>query len=203
MDMRAFMEAIAAAIDPLTKRVRLLVGKGTLHLVNDAPQVQTVQATFLAGETRDDVERSQDYGFTSVPLPGMQPIAVFVGGDRSNGIVLAVADRTYRLRGLAGGEVAIYDDLGQKVHLTRAGIVVGGAGLPVIVTDTPKVTLDTPLVHCTGDLLVDGNADAKGEITDRIETGGRSMSGMRATFDTHVHPENDEGGPTDPPSEAM
>jgi phage baseplate assembly protein V len=141
MDMRAFMETLGSAIDPLVKRVRLLVGKGTLHLVDDAPAVQTVQATFLAGETRDAVERSQDYGFTSHPLPGMQPIAVFIGGDRSNGIVLAVADRTYRLRGLARGEVAIYDDLGQRVHLTREGIIIETA-LDITVKAGPKLRLE-------------------------------------------------------------
>lgn len=192
MDTRALLEVVGHHLDPLVKRVRLLVGKGTLHLVNDATAVQTVQATFLAGETRDDVERSQDYGFTSVPLAGMQPIAVFIGGDRSNGIVLAVADRTYRLKNLKAGEVAIYDDQGQSVHLTREGIVIRGAGKPVTITDTPKVRAETPMLECTG------------EIKDRCDTPqGRTMAAMRATYDTHVHPENDEGGPTDPPTEAM
>ena len=38
------------------------------------------------------------------------------------GLVVGVEDRRYRLVGLAGGEVAIYDDLGQKVRLKRNGI---------------------------------------------------------------------------------
>lgn len=192
MDTTALLQYLATAQQPLTMRVRLMVGKGTLHLVDDAPQVQTVQATFLADETRDGVERPQNYGFTSVPLPGMQPIAVFVGGDRSQGIVIAMADRQYRLKGLRRGEVAIYDDQGQSVHLTREGIVVKGAGLPVTITDTPKVRAETPMLECTG------------EIKDRCDSpDGRAMSDMRDTYDDHRHRENDDGGPTDPPTEAM
>lgn len=192
MDMRAILGEVDHHIGPLVRRLRLLVGKGTLHLVDDSAGVQTIQATFLAGETRDGLERAQDYGFTSVPLAGMQPIAVFLGGDRSNGVVLAVADRTFRLKGMQGGEVAIYDDQGQSVHLTRDGIVIKGAGKPVIITETPKVRAETPMLECTG------------EIKDRCDTPqGRTMAQMRDTFDTHVHPENDEGGPTDPPREAM
>jgi phage gp45-like len=42
----------------------------------------------------------------------------------SHPIVLVVGDRRYRLKNLQDGEVAIYDDLGQKVHLTRDGIRV-------------------------------------------------------------------------------
>lgn len=127
-EMHDLVKAIMAEVDhaqkPIVNRIRLLAGRGTLHLVNDGPAVQTVQATFLKDETRDGMERVQDYGFTSVPLAGMQPIAVFFGGDRSNGVVIACADRRYRLKGLQSGEVALYDDLGQKVHLTRSGVVV-------------------------------------------------------------------------------
>ncbi len=38
-----------------------------------------------------------------------------------------MSDRRYRLKGLQTGEVAVYDDQGQSVTLTREGIVVDGA----------------------------------------------------------------------------
>ncbi|WP_431477838.1 phage baseplate assembly protein domain-containing protein [Massilia eburnea] len=63
---------------------------------------------------------SRNTGFTSVPKPGAEGVVVFVGGNRDHGLVIAVEDRRFRLKGLASGEVAIYDDQGQKVHLTRA-----------------------------------------------------------------------------------
>lgn len=122
--MDADMIARLIGLPALTRRLRLLVARGVLHRVDDDAQVQAVQVGLLPDEVRDGVERVQDYGFTSVPLAGMEPLAVFVGGDRSNGVVIAVADRQYRLKGLRGGEVALYDDRGQVVHLTREGIRV-------------------------------------------------------------------------------
>lgn len=124
--MRDLVNMVLTEVDNrleyLKNRVKLGLGKGVLHLVNDNGPCQTVQATFLIGETRDGMERPQDYGFTSHPLPGMQPFAGFFGGDRSNGFVIAMCDRQFRIE-LLKGEVAMYDDLGQKVHLTRTGIV--------------------------------------------------------------------------------
>jgi phage baseplate assembly protein V len=108
----------------LSRRIALVVGRGILRLVNDAPNCQRLQSEYLRGEVRESMERIQDYGFTSVPHPGQETLALFVGGDRANGVVIAVNDRTYRLNGLQGGEVALYDDLGQKVHLTRDGVTV-------------------------------------------------------------------------------
>ncbi|EPY01348.1 phage baseplate assembly protein [Magnetospirillum fulvum] len=125
--MRDLVNMILAEVDNrleyLKNRVKLGLGKGVLHMVEDGGPCQTVQATFLIGETRDGMERPQDYGFTSHPLPGMQPFAGFFGGDRSNGFVIAMCDRQFRIE-LLKGEVAMYDDLGQKVHLTRTGVVV-------------------------------------------------------------------------------
>lgn len=139
--MRDLLESVLAEVlarlEPLRNRVRLILGKGELHMVDDGGPVQTVQATFLVGETRDAMERPQDYGFASHPLPGMQPFAGFFGGDRSDGFVIAVCDREYRIR-LGRGEVAVYDDLGQKVHLTRAGVVVDS---PLDVTVRAGATL--------------------------------------------------------------
>lgn len=194
MDLREIVKTVLVEVDhclqPMVNRVRLTLGKGTLHLVDDGGPAQTVQVTFLKGETRDGMERPQDYGFTSHPLPGMQPFAGFFGGDRSNGFIIAMCDRTYRI-GLQGGEVAMYDDLGQSVHLTRGGIVVKGAGLPVTITDTPRIRMETALLEVTG------------EVRDRCGGDGRTMAEMRAVYDTHTHPETDNGGPTGAPNQGM
>ncbi len=176
-------------ISPLFRRVQLIVGHGVLRLVNDTHHVQQVQAEFLAGEVRDGMERFQQYGFTSVPKAGAEVVAVFLGGNRSHGIVVAVGDRQFRLKGMQGGEVALYDDQGQAVHLTRQGIVIKGAGLPITITDTPK-------------LRVEGALEVTGDILDRCDDdGGRSMHGMRTVYDTHTHVET--GAITETPLRSM
>lgn len=100
------------------------IAAAIVSLVQDSGTRQTVQVTALAGETLDDVEYVQPYGFTSVPkAPGAtgapEAVIVFLG-DRSKGIVIAVDDRRYRLVGLQAGEVALYDDQGSRVHFRRA-----------------------------------------------------------------------------------
>lgn len=54
----------------------------------------------------------------------------------------------------------------------------------------------------TAELRVTGNIKANGTITDLAESGGKSMDGMRATYNTHTH-QGDSGGTTSPPSQTM
>lgn len=153
-------------LEKMWRRMQLLIGHGRIQIGDDSGQVQIQQVQFAGDDIRDDTPRITDYGFTSMPKPGCQAIVVFIGGDRSNGAILGTNDDTARLKNLLPGEVAIYDDLGQSVYLTRAGIVVNGGGLPIQVNNTPSltvnastsVTLNTPLVHCTQNLTVDGLA---------------------------------------------
>lgn len=183
------------SLKALFRRVQLMVGRGVLRLAGDGHAVQKLQAEFLSGEIRDGIERVQQYGFTSAPLAGMDVIALFLGGDRGNGVAICVNDRSFRLKGMKDGEVALYDDLGQSVHLTREGIVVKGAGRRMRFTDTPEIELDTPMVKLTGQLV------AQGDITDRGGAGGLSMAGMRQVYNGHTHTEPD--GETAPPVQGM
>ena len=151
-------------IKKLWRRVQLVVGRGRITTTDDSGVVQKVQIQIGELETRDTTPRVAEYGFTSHPLPGCHGVVVFVGGDRSNGVIVATNDQQARLKNLKEGEVAIYDDQGQSVWLKRTGIEVNGAGLPIKVYNTPtvrveadtSVTLATPLVHCTQNLTVDG-----------------------------------------------
>ena len=106
-----------------------MLARGTVSLVNAGTKMQSLQVRLLAGEQKDAVEHFEPYGFTSHAKAGAEAFAAFFDGDRSHGVVLCVADRRYRLTGLAEGEMAIHDDLGQKVHLTRTGIIIHSSQL--------------------------------------------------------------------------
>lgn len=176
---------------PYVRQLGNLFGRGEVTGVNGGTKMRTLQISLLAGEPKDDVEHFEPYGFTSEVKVGSEPLALFFDGDRSHGVVVVVADRRYRLTGLQSGEVAIYDDLGQKVHLTRDGIVIDGAGLPMIFTNTPTVRMETDRLECTG------------EIVDRCDSDGRSMEEMRTVHNGHTHHENDANGETDNPTQQM
>lgn len=101
--------------------------RGTLKKANDSPKMQEVDLDLLADESKTKVERIQNYGITSVPLPekdndSAEVVIAFIGGLRDHPVVIAIDDRRYRLKGLKDGEVALYDDQGQVVHLTRDGL---------------------------------------------------------------------------------
>lgn len=117
-------DELARHLGPMRGRVRMMVGRGTISAVDDGRQAQELQVEGLSDEVHDGVERFQDYGFTSHPLPGAEVVTVAVGGTRSHQIAVAIEDRRHRPLDLEPGEVAIYDDQGQIVILKRDGIEI-------------------------------------------------------------------------------
>jgi phage baseplate assembly protein V len=175
---------------PFANRIANMLARGTVSSAKATTRMQTLQLALLDGEGKDRLEHYEPYGFTSHPIPGAEAAAAFFDGDRSHGIVLVVADRRYRLTTLNEGEVAIFDDLGQKVHLTRAGIVVESPTVTIMASN--KVRLETPMFEVTG------------QVKDLCDTtGGRTMAGMRTTYNGHSHHENDVHGETNPPTQSM
>ncbi|HQR98320.1 MAG: phage baseplate assembly protein V [Burkholderiaceae bacterium] len=142
-------------------RVRGMISRAVISLVNDAAKLQALQVTLLAGQTPDDAEHFQHYGFTSVPHAGAEGIALAIGGSTGHTVIINVDDRRYRVKGLPNGEVVVYDDLGHKVHLTRAGIVIDGAGQDIRFINTPTVRVEANL-HVTGAITAVGNVTGAG-----------------------------------------
>lgn len=98
------------------------------------------------------VERVAEYGFASAPHAGAEAVVVAVQGKAEDLIIIAVDDRRFRVR-LKAGEVALYDDLGQVVHLTREGIVIKAPSIELgegasqgVAREGDTVTLNTELV---------------------------------------------------------
>lgn len=106
-------------LERLSRRMRNIVARGVISLVRDAHKWQSTQLELLDGEVLEDAERAQQYGFSSVPHAGAEAVVLFVGADRSHPVVLAVDDRRYRVQALKNGEVVIYTDEGDRIHLKR------------------------------------------------------------------------------------
>lgn len=193
------IDAIQKLTESLRGKVQLMVGRAILSAINDGGAIQTVQAQLLADEVQDDAERIQQYGFSSVPLAGAEGVLVFVGGNRDHGLVIATDDRRYRKKGLQAGEVCLYTDEGDSIVFNRGKIVRVTAGTQVEVTApvvtikaATKVRMETPLLEVTGD------------IKDKCDSSGKTMAGMRTTYNTHTHNENNAaGGSTQQPNQTM
>lgn len=173
----------------LARRARLAVSRGIVRVITDGGGLQLIQASLMANETRSNLERLQEYGFTSNPHPGAEAAIIFVGGNRDHGLVIAVDDRRYRLRPLETGEVAIYTDEGDYIKLGRnREIEVNTQVCRIIATD--MVRMETPELRVTG------------EIIDRCDTNGDTIHDMREIYNIHTHAE-DATGNTEIPNQLM
>ncbi|MCB2256614.1 phage baseplate assembly protein [Pseudomonas chlororaphis] len=147
-----------------------------------------VQMQGLAGETVAG-EQFQNYGFSSAPLPGAEYIVIPVGGNSKHSVVVASEDGRYRLA-LQDGEVSLYTDEGDYVHMKRGRVIE-------VVTDDlvfkvkNKVRFEAPLVEMSENLVVTRDIKADGEIADHT----RSMQAGRDIYNGHNH----NGGP--PPTQ--
>lgn len=156
---RGVMDRVMA---PLRNRIQMMVARAIVQLVDDAAGIQSLQLSATADELVEAAERMQDYGFTSVPHDGAEAVVVFPGGLRSHGLVVAVGDRRFRLKGLKAGEVAIYDDLGQQLILARDGVrlvsplKVEVEAPEVALTATSKATVRAPQILLDGEVLLGG-----------------------------------------------
>jgi phage baseplate assembly protein V len=127
-------------VRPLQSAIHGMINRAVVELINDAAKMQALQVSVLANETQADVERFQQYGFTSHPRKGAEAIALSLAGCREHTVIIAVDDRRYRLTGLAEGEVALYTDEGDKVHIKRGGNIKIVAAASVLI-DSPSVKL--------------------------------------------------------------
>lgn len=164
-----------SGLSSLSRRVGLIISRAVITLVNDAAKLQGVQVVLLDGEARAEVERFQEYGFTSVPFADCEAIAVGVGGSRSHIVVIGTDDRRYRKKAMEEGEVALYSDEGDYVLLKRGRIVEVKAGA--------KLRVDAPEAEFTGNVHVLGNVTCDGNVSDA----NGSMQEMRDTYNAHVH----------------
>lgn len=158
-------------VKKIAQRLARKILRGIVTLSYDDAGIQRLQIKTLNGDVHE-VPRIQQYGFTSVPHNGAEAMLAMI--NDSDGVVFAVDDRRYRLKGLQDGEVALYDDEGTKVHIKRGGIIHCKAAT--------KIELETP------DAFFSGNIHADGDIKDRAQTSGYTMQAMRDKHDLHSHP---------------
>lgn len=143
-----------------------------------------VEMEGLAGEPVSG-ELFQHYGFSSAPLAGAEYVVIPMGGSTNHSIVIASEDGRYRLQ-LKDGEVSLYTDEGDYVHMKRGRMIE-------VVTDDlvfkvkNKVRFETPIVEMSGDQHVVGSIKADGDVTDHT----RSMQAGREIYNAHNH----GGGP--------
>lgn len=106
-------------------RVINMLAKAVIRMITDSGGRQTAQVEVTKGELISGMERMQNYGMSSYPPPGgTDCLIAFLGGNREQGMIVVAENRTFRFKNLQEGEVAIFDDLGNVVHLMRDQVLV-------------------------------------------------------------------------------
>lgn len=150
----------------INRRLDMMLARGVLRGVDDGGVIQQMQVGLLQDETLDGIERFQTYGLSAVPPAGSEVLAAFIGGNRDQGVVIAVNDRGSRPRGGASGEVVLFNDRQCEIRLTPDGdVIVKGArnvrietaelvtvssGERVIIEAVLQIELNAPLVTVNG-----------------------------------------------------
>lgn len=99
------------------------------------------------GESFTDREYFQHYGFTSRPLQGAEGILLI---ENNKIYLIASDDRRYRIT-LEEGEVALYTDEGDKIHLKRDKEIHISTGNKLTIDATNEVVINTEnaTVNCS------------------------------------------------------
>lgn len=130
---RDVLDELSKLLRPLRVRLANSIARGVVQLIDDRTKLQLLQIGVLqllqgGNEDVDDCERFQNYGFSSVPLPGAEAVALFPNGDRGHPLVIAVDDRRHRPTTGQPGEAVMYTDEGDEIRLKRGHIIVLATG---------------------------------------------------------------------------
>jgi phage gp45-like len=167
--------------------------------------IKLFSATGRTDESFDQREYFQHYGYTSRPLPGAEIIIIREGNHI---IAIGSDDRRYRLA-VEEGEVALYTDEGDKIHLMRDKTIHIVSGNKLIADIANEVDINTKVAKVAATVSCDVtspavtvNADASCIVTSPAVTVnspsvllGGSSGAMRfladeriiAAFNNHTH----------------
>lgn len=145
-------------IEPFAKRLRLMVGRCVISASKYSGGELLADLELVAGEKRRAVEFLQQFGFSSRPKGDVEGVALFVGGSRDNGVVVATKGDFPELE---EGEVMVHSPFGSSIKLKKDGSV--------------------ELVTSSNKFRFVGDVEATGEITAMKDTTPVKMT-------THIHP---------------
>ncbi len=156
-------------MESASKRILSMIGTGRKTTGTDSESVQMMQIRMGGNEVRDNTPRLAEFGLASNPPDGSDVTVLFLGGDRSNGVVIATGHQATRLKNLLPGESALYDSIGKKIHLSSTGIVIEAAGQSVTINNASAVTIaSSGPITLNGNVRVNGNITASGTILPNV-----------------------------------
>ncbi len=157
------------SIAALVGRLKLAIGRGRIQQSDDSKAIQFVQIA-LGPKELMTLKRVAEYGFQSWPPDNCDAIAVFLGGDRSNGAVIATHDLASRFKLGNKGESVFFDNSGAggkpgrwiwwKLGATPS-LEIEANNTDVVLNHAKSVTLNVGaggmVINATGDVVLNMN----------------------------------------------
>ncbi|MDQ2565395.1 phage baseplate assembly protein [Klebsiella michiganensis] len=165
----------------IANRIASMLGVGRVTAMQDGGGTQSVQ--YQTPLEVASAHRLAEFGFSSGLPVGTDVVLAFLGGDRSNPVVIATNHQRYRHSDLSPGETVMYNQWGLYIQLTEDGISIDAKGQDVTVnnaknltaTATEQVKLITPKLLVTGDVI------------DNCETNNKTLKQLRDAYNEHGH----------------
>lgn len=161
--------------------------RAIIHRVDDGRETQQVDVQTHDGVVRAGVEVMQPYGLASSPpaADGALTVVLAIGGDAGDLVALQLGAPSSRLGGLGPGEVALYDQRGNRVHIKAGGVI------EVLAATKVRVVAPSVEIVASGGVDITGDLRVSGQVSDAAGT----MQEMRDRYNGHTH-----GGPGPSPT---
>ena len=156
MDIKTIDKRIKQAFNTVRQGFR-----GKVARVKAAGGVQKIQVEGLDGETVQDLEHAENFGFTSNPPAGSDCVVVPLGGKTSHGIIVTTTNGAYRITGLSDGETAVYNADGAKMMLKK-GCVIEIDCDKLNIKAPSGVNITSEKVECSAVLTAQGQINGNG-----------------------------------------
>ncbi|MGR6980802.1 phage baseplate assembly protein V [Testudinibacter sp. P27/CKL/0425] len=159
------MQGLNRLLSPIKRGLKLMVSRAVVSIVTDSLARQNLQLRLQSDEVADDVERFQNYGFSSFPKAG-EAIVLSVGGKRSHLVAIVVDDKGVRPTALKSGDTVVYHAEGHQLLLTENGEAILSCKKFTVNADV--VLFETPQTQFTGDVDIMGISTAADHVSSGI-----------------------------------
>ncbi|HHK5606396.1 TPA: phage baseplate assembly protein V [Neisseria cinerea] len=159
MDIKTIDKRIKQAFNTVRQGFR-----GKVARVQAGGGVQKIQVEGLDGETVQDLEHAENFGFTSNPPAGSDCVVVPLGGKTSHGIIVTTTNGAYRITGLSDGETAVYNADGAKMVLKK-GRVIEIDCETLNIKAPGGVNITSEKVECSAVLTAQGQINGNGGMS--------------------------------------
>lgn len=110
-------------LEKIRNSIRLIVGPCLIEKASKEKKGIQANIILLGNEKHSGLRVLQQYGIASVPAPNSEAVALFVGGSRDNGFIVATQGDSGDVPALKEGEVALFSKFGQTILLQEDGSV--------------------------------------------------------------------------------